>query len=896
MCQQPAMRLLNAETFKLEEFFYVDPPRYAILSHTWGADNEEVSYRDVLDGRLDERSSRPPKVAGCCGQARRDGYQYVWIDTCCIDKTNSVELQEAINSMFRWYQDAAICYVFLSDVPATEGDERPLHSSRWFQRGWTLQELLAPLDIRFYDADWGCIGTKGDLCDTIEEITGIPTQFLLGIADLHHASVAQRMSWAAKRVTKRREDMAYCLLGIFGVSMPMIYGEGDKAFRRLQEQIIKDIGDPSILAWELCPEESVPASDSPVIFGTALAPAPIHFQNCGKIITVGHTASRSLHIQGGSLHLSLPLHTMPDGQLFGLVDCGLGHEPDKIIGIPLAPAPEGQPDKYVRIENHQVAMILKSKTMSPTTTIQIQLDGGRSSPVTVTQTCWFHIRNSIPGLKLAEVGRGARWHRERALVEVTLGTKSKDSLRILTRFCDDQKDSKDFIAALKIESGGRPSCHLMVASEHTALDDIADHPGVWVDKVSGQQSASNGYSALRVMLESIQSSSSQQRFMLKLQRLSGPPLFTINVTELLWTAGIRWVLVALRDARQASLVETHKLKSQAARIEESARRINQDLKMLRDQIQYLQMEEERLAEKRDHDAEELFQIQRTYKNTEDEAMVAEYMLSAILPLLGPLEHQLLVLPKLGEDQAALAEQKMLPVAVDKGYHAVVTELLRRGVRVNEKDPNGRTALHHAASRGEDQLAIALILKGARVNTADNSGATPIYYAVVSGSKEITQLLLEHRADPHGEVLPEGEKSSLLHLAVRSKSKEIVKLLLDGEAKLDARDGEGLTPLELATKLGLEPIANLLLERELHQAELRQAAAAAAAAEAVAATLAKLNGLSIADNQVRAKKHRSKDPQPREAHSGPSQPTPKRDESLFFERVKAVAGRRKSDWI
>ncbi|SPQ18241.1 365ea253-c014-47d6-9621-6abcaff281c0 [Thermothielavioides terrestris] len=296
------MRLLNVDTFTLEEFFYADPPPYAILSHTWGADHEEVSYRDVLDGRLKSATGRPAKVTGCCLRAKKDGYQYVWIDTCCIDKTNLVELQEAINSMFRWYRDAAICYAYLSDVPTRAWDrhkvsESAFSSSRWFQRGWTLQELLAPLNLRFYDAGWECIGTKGDLCDLVETITGIPTSFLLGITELHHASVAQRMSWASRRVTKRPEDIAYCLLGIFGVSMPMIYGEGDKAFRRLQEQIMKDIGDDSILAWDLGAEGPDPGDRSPVVFGTALAPAPSHFANSGRVVVVDHSADSSFEIQ-----------------------------------------------------------------------------------------------------------------------------------------------------------------------------------------------------------------------------------------------------------------------------------------------------------------------------------------------------------------------------------------------------------------------------------------------------------------------------------------------------------------------------------------------------------------------------------------------------------------------
>ncbi|KAK3365868.1 heterokaryon incompatibility protein-domain-containing protein [Lasiosphaeria ovina] len=150
------MRLLNVETFRLEEFFGIDPPPYVILSHTWGKDDEEVSHRDFLDGKLDLPATRPIKLSGCCQQAQDDGYHYVWIDTCCIDKTNSVELQEAINSMFRWYREAQICYAYLADVPAGHDPEDPesaFSSSRWFIRGWTLQELLASLNLRFYDSD-----------------------------------------------------------------------------------------------------------------------------------------------------------------------------------------------------------------------------------------------------------------------------------------------------------------------------------------------------------------------------------------------------------------------------------------------------------------------------------------------------------------------------------------------------------------------------------------------------------------------------------------------------------------------------------------------------------------------------------------------------------------------
>ncbi|KAI0129830.1 heterokaryon incompatibility protein-domain-containing protein, partial [Xylariales sp. AK1849] len=246
------MHLINVRTRQLEEFLDGRVPPYAILSHTWGADDEEISFQDVRKGPLSKSGKGRSKFDGCCVQAQDDKLGYVWIDTCCIDKSSAVELSEAINSMFRWYKNAAICYAYLSDVVA--GDDHfsarfSLQKSRWFTRGWTLQELIAPRVLHFYDVEWTSLGTKHKLVTELVKTTGISRLFLLGMADLHEASIAQRMSWAAKRITKRREDMAYCLLGIFDISMTMIYGEGDRAFMRLQEEVLRHTPDDTILAW-----------------------------------------------------------------------------------------------------------------------------------------------------------------------------------------------------------------------------------------------------------------------------------------------------------------------------------------------------------------------------------------------------------------------------------------------------------------------------------------------------------------------------------------------------------------------------------------------------------------------------------------------------------------------
>ncbi|KAK3352175.1 hypothetical protein B0T25DRAFT_178857 [Lasiosphaeria hispida] len=183
--------------------------------------------------------------------ARKSGLGYVWIDSCCINKANHVELNEAINSMFEWYRKAHICYVYLADVVLSSDESVTLQAfraSRWFTRGWTLQELLAPRHVLFYDKSWRLIGSKSELASIIQQITGIPTSFLKG-RSLKEASVAQRLSWAAHRETTRIEDQAYSLLGLFGITgMSMIYGEREQAFVRLQTEIIRQgRGDQSLL-------------------------------------------------------------------------------------------------------------------------------------------------------------------------------------------------------------------------------------------------------------------------------------------------------------------------------------------------------------------------------------------------------------------------------------------------------------------------------------------------------------------------------------------------------------------------------------------------------------------------------------------------------------------------
>jgi len=214
------MRLLNTSTLDLKQFTTSWVPEYVILSHTWC--DQEITFGDFRTGSIlngpsaasiaDKKPASLAKVKGTCWQASRDEYDWVWIDSCCIDKSSSSELQEAINSMWRWYCDANICYVYLADVAsgANSDDAYSFRTSRWFTRGWTLQELIAPSTVEFFAMDWSSLGTKLERIDELSRITGI-SKSVLRDGNVRNNNAAEKMSWAAHRQVTKAEDMAYCL-------------------------------------------------------------------------------------------------------------------------------------------------------------------------------------------------------------------------------------------------------------------------------------------------------------------------------------------------------------------------------------------------------------------------------------------------------------------------------------------------------------------------------------------------------------------------------------------------------------------------------------------------------------------------------------------------------------
>lgn len=381
------MRLLNVHTLELQSFIADNLPPYAILSHTWLPDDQEVAFATISAKPANWQDiAGARKIDFLCRQAIQDELNWVWIDTCCIDKSNSVELGEAINSMFNWYQQAEICYVYLIDVQSI--NDTLFARSRWFSRAWTLQELVAPRTVRFYSFDWALLGTKETLAFLISSKTGIDRKILADPVNMYLQSVACRFSWAAGRQASRIEDVSYSLLGIFGVNMAMQYGEGTAAFKRLQQEILNTTNDQSLFAWGFrpltlqdalrtqnlgrnCGGDAEENSDSemertyveqmPWHMNGMFADDPSAFDSCGGLFFHHHHTFKShiAEINGAlrieMLHTSLPKEVARGLGIVGnsypypiaLLPCGYRGNSTLAVGICLEQWTEG---RYRRLE------------------------------------------------------------------------------------------------------------------------------------------------------------------------------------------------------------------------------------------------------------------------------------------------------------------------------------------------------------------------------------------------------------------------------------------------------------------------------------------------------------------------------------------------------------------
>lgn len=353
------IRFLDAKSHEKhsdkEELRHQQRTPYVIISHVWR--KKEVIYEDMVQfNKLEASKSREKpesaaKIVGACKTVLRyynKKVEHLWLDTVCIDKKDPTELSMSINSMYRWYKEAEVCFAYLDDYPTMEV---PIFTqSKWFTRGWTLQELVAPRKVIFFDKDWKEIGDKISLQTSLTRQTKISGNYLLHLHDVSHASVSQRMSWFSGRITTVSEDTAYSLLGLFGVNMPLLYGEGkERAFRRLQEEIMKYSDDHSLFAWKL---ENRPKHKSGLFAGS-----PDCFQGTGDY---EHKPNRynNKPFQMTNKGISIDLYLQRYQNLYiASIDCL--HDDKHYLGIYLE-CLSSETQQYRRIKTDEICRVVSS--------------------------------------------------------------------------------------------------------------------------------------------------------------------------------------------------------------------------------------------------------------------------------------------------------------------------------------------------------------------------------------------------------------------------------------------------------------------------------------------------------------------------------------------------------
>ncbi|KAL8308834.1 hypothetical protein RB597_000116 [Gaeumannomyces tritici] len=519
------------------ESFISNIPPYAILSHRWA--EKELTYEDVTHKRFYRRRRRwGHKIEGFRAQAKKDGLAYMWIDTCCIDKANSAELSESINCMYQWYQSAYRCYAYISDVrqlgdghgQVTDDVETQLRRSVWFSRGWTLQELIAPSRVSFFDADWRFIGTRTDLSSVIQSATGITKSFLLGRAQPSQASAAQRMSWAAKRVTTREEDMAYCLLGLFGVSMPMLYGEGaEKAFLRLQEHITLLTSDDTILAWGLGPD---PAS----IPGGILATSPTQFAGSEHVVVTSKLKPRRFEKVVNTLQMTVSVLERGGTAMYALLDCALENDEDCLLAIPLERTDSS--DTFVRPRGAGVAIIdPRNESVDSPRTIRVRIDRPSPSAPSLDLSSCIDVAEIPFGLQLVDVHPRECWAKTRAMVVPARGLDI-----VILRVRPPRRSKADFVVVLKAHSAlkghSEREAHIMTLSKDHAdsgpnsLQNLAAKLEVLGPKLYGKTTARIGNCGLRATVQKGEMKAlGDLGFLLELELQDGEQLKSIKTAD-----------------------------------------------------------------------------------------------------------------------------------------------------------------------------------------------------------------------------------------------------------------------------------------------------------------------------------------------------------------------------
>ncbi|UKZ89742.1 uncharacterized protein TrAFT101_004783 [Trichoderma asperellum] len=826
------MRLINTETLKLEEFSDDKPPSYAILSHTWGPDFEELTFSDVKNGITDKPGIGSIKFRECCKQAKANSINYAWIDTCCIDKANLVELGEAINSMFRWYSLATVCYAYLSDVP--DGDDpsdqaSKFRTSRWFKRGWTLQELLAPKHLRFYNSNWHCIGTKGSRSTVIQEITQIPRQFILGVAELHTASVAQRMSWAAQRETKRAEDLAYCLLGIFGITMPMIYGEGGKeAFFRLQEQIMKTTRDDSILAWGLLKDSSISNFQKSVggdmfIHGDILAATPSDFENSGHIVTREQATNplHSLDIFGGSLRVYLPLLTIDNtSETFGLLSCGPKLDTRQVTAIPLAKITSAAANEYVRPKGASAILHPKPSSDVLPELIHIKKDGQKNIS-TKNQQYLFYDEDVFAkiGLVIIDVVPRACWDDQLTLISQTNILNNNDPGQILIRFRQNKEQSLDFVIVIDFHQPNSRTdqlCCVFTCHRKTALDEIAGKFDRKTLLALRQANASNEHVHLRIELEPMEGNITS----ITPKAMASPSSYTINATMAL--ENLDTVLESTRllwerkkndtDIKELSQ-RAENIKSRLGYIEEERGAIEGEVKQLKAKKRLLVKEQQKKIQEMQRLEEKQGHMRKRQNEIAERVVYKKKRLNEYYHTKGCEDgwtqlHSAMEIDDM-DIMNLLFDGTTDIIAADKRWARWITASRKGNVdeirslldtdetELEHKDGIfGRTPLAWASMNGHrDVVKLLLDTEKVDIHSEDKYGGTPLRWALERGYYNIVQLMLP-RDKPDFLRKLRGHIDFVCSVAFSHDSKLLASGSEDFTAKLwDSTTGECLNTLQ-----------------------------------------------------------------------------------------------------
>lgn len=844
------MRLINVDTLEMQEFFEPTIPPYAILSHRWGADNEEVSFSDITNG-LTQKTGMA-KLKGCCKQAKKDKIDYVWIDTCCINKESSKELDEAINSMFQWYRRAAVCYTYMSDVP--EGDDiwdnsSRFYSSSWFRRGWTLQELLAPVDASFYDQEWNFIGTKADLSREIEDITGIPRKYLLGWADFHQASVAQRMSWAAKRETKRKEDIAYCLLGIFNISMSMIYGEKEKAFERLQLKILEQTTDDSILAWGWADTDTKgksPEASDPISAGV-FASSPRDFACCGHVVPHAQSSNHNstLTVSGGYLHTSLRLKNRKNNKSYAMLNCCSEDDDSKVIAIPLHPASSA--NEYIRPQNQRPILVKTPLIEDPSQNIQIKIDRQVHPLPTAETSTWLHVEGYQKlELKLAETYPPLEWKRSRALLAKKDDDKSSTYTQLL-RFTSDVPESHDLIVGIELNSYNSESpvrSYVMQAFRKMTLEEIEKSLEFMDPKSLEVKKTDNGVTGVAVTLTQ-ETVPQGVVYLVSLESTNTVPT-VIDKLPAIVTARLKYKFMdALRNEYLLGSTDGPGLESLTAlqdrrkSVEATMREIEEEEKALADRKSLVLKDLESLT---DRIAAEEAQIKRrpeSYRKFKEDRVLIQSILDgghicspdysrSLPPFLlvkedivhGPgnwfeqiIQRRLervsetsFLWPVEVEQEMKKKDQPLLVWAAANKKTGIVEILLEKGSDIKVKDKNGCTALCVTDNK---QMTEILLNHGAQLETRNLRDNTPLICAARGGWKKKVAFLLEKGADIEAR---NSLKNTALASAVLGGDLGVIGLLLDKGADAESKNDCGDTPLAIAAIKGRKRTTTRLLAK------------------------------------------------------------------------------------